>query len=153
MPDEPLVRMVPVLGTQDLPASTGFYEWLGLTVRSEYPGYTILAQGTEIDDAVEVHLSHSDEHDRGSAGVVYLRAGDARQLYERLRRDLEAAGRLFLVPASGFTEALTEDLRAREDAGEDLVPLAEIDEKPWGMHEFGVIDPGGWLVRVGSPAE
>jgi catechol 2,3-dioxygenase-like lactoylglutathione lyase family enzyme len=151
MADEQLVRMVPVLAVRELAPAVAFYEWLGFPVLAEYPGYTILAQGAELSDSVEVHLSQLDDHDPSTAGVVYLRVRDARDLHERLRHDLESAGRLFLVPVTGFTEALTEELRAREDAGEDIVPLGEIEEKPWGVHEFGIIDPAGWLVRVGSP--
>ena len=143
--------MVPVLSAGELAPVVAFYEWLGLTVRSEYPGYTILAKGEELSDAVEVHLAQSDDHDPETAGVVYLRVRDARELHQRLHHDLGSSGRLVLVPASGFTDALTEELRAREEAGEDLVSLAEIEEKPWGVHEFGIIDPAGWLVRVGSP--
>jgi hypothetical protein len=150
MPDEQLVRMVPVLAARELAPVVAFSEWLGFPVLAEYPGYTILAKG-ELNDAVEVHVSQSDDHDPGTAGVVYLRVRDARELHQRLREDLESSGRLFLVPAAGFTEDLTEELRAREEAGEDLVPLVEIEAKPWGVHEFGVIDPAGWLVRVGSP--
>jgi hypothetical protein len=151
MADEQLVRMVPVLAVRELAPVVAFYEWLGFPVLAEYPGYTILAKGAALSDAVEVHLSQLDDHDPSTAGVVYLRVRDARELHQRLHHDLESAGRLFLVPAAGFTEALTEELRARVDAGEDLVPLGEVEEKPWGVHEFGIIDPAGWLVRVGSP--
>jgi hypothetical protein len=151
MPDEQLVRMVPVLSARELAPVTAFYEWLGFAVLAEYPGYTILAKGAELSSAVEVHLSQSEDHDPHTAGVAYLRVRDARELHERLHHDLESAGRLFLVPAAGFTDALTEELRVRDEAGEDLVTLTEIEEKPWGVHEFGIIDPAGWLVRVGSP--
>jgi len=151
MPDEQLVRMVPILTARDLAPVVAFYEWLGFTLLAEYPGYRILATQAALPDAVEVHVSQWDDHDPRSAGSVYLRVRDAQVLHRRLRDDLESTARLFLVPASGFTEALTAELRDREEAGEHLVPLAEIEEKPWGVHEFGVIDPAGWLVRVGSP--
>jgi len=103
------------------------------------------------DDAVEVHLSRRDDHDpRTTANMVYLRVRDADVVYRRLHDELAAEGRLYLAPAGGLTSELARDLRAREDAGEDLTRLHEIEDKPWGQREFGVIDPAGTLVRVGS---
>lgn len=40
-------------------------------------------------------------------------------------------------------------LRAEwQEAG--VVPLAAMEDKPWGMREFHVVDPAGNLVRVGQ---
>ena len=40
-------------------------------------------------------------------------------------------------------------LRAEwQEAG--VVPLAAVEDKPWGMREFHVVDPAGNLVRVGQ---
>ena len=100
---------------------------------------------------VEVHLSQWDDHDpRATADMVYLRVRDADAVFRRLHDELAAAGRLYLAPAAGLTPELTAELRAREDAGEVLTRLHEIEVKPWGQREFGVVDPAGTLVRVGS---
>ena len=32
-----------------------------------------------------------------------------------------------------------------------IVPLGAVEDKPWGMREFHVVDPAGNLVRVGQP--
>ena len=152
MADEHLVRMIPVLSVRSVPEVVAFYERLGLHVTKEVDGYVILAT-TAVDDgeAVEVHLSQWDDHDpRTTANMVYLRVRDADALYRRLHDELEAEGRLYLAPAAGLTPALVRELRAREDAGEDLTRLHEVEDKPWGQREFAVIDPAGTLVRVGS---
>ncbi len=98
-----------------------------------------------------MHLSQWDDHDpRTTANMVYLRVRDADAVYRRLHDGLAAEGRLYLAPASGLTQVLTAELQAREDAGEVLTRLHQIEDKPWGQREFGVIDPAGTLVRVGS---
>ncbi|MET0903455.1 MAG: hypothetical protein ABWZ52_09465 [Acidimicrobiales bacterium] len=151
MPADDLVRMVPILTVRSLPEVVAFYERLGLQVTSRYEGYVILATDAVRGDAVEVHLSQWDDHDpRTTAGQVYLRVRDAAALYQRLHDELAAEGRLYLAPASGLTPELTRELRAREHAGETLTRLHEIEIKPWGQLEFGIIDPAGTAVRIGS---
>jgi hypothetical protein len=152
MDDADLVRMVPILTVRETAPVVAFYERLGLQVTATFDGYVILATQPVRDDvAVEVHLSQWDDHDpRTTANMVYLRVRDADALYQRLRVALEAEGVLYLAPAAGLTPALTAELQAREDAGEVLTRLHEIEVKPWGQREFGVIDPAGTLVRVGS---
>ncbi len=143
--------MVPVLSVGSLPEVVAFYERLGLHVTADYDGYVILATAPVDGDAAEVHLSQWDDHDpRTTANTVYLRVRDADALYQRLHDELAAAGRLYLTPSSGLTPALTRELQAREEAGEELTRLQEIDDKPWGQREFAVIDPAGTLVRIGS---
>jgi catechol 2,3-dioxygenase-like lactoylglutathione lyase family enzyme len=152
MTGEDLVRVVPILGVREVAPVVAFYERLGLHVTAEFDGYVILAtDSVREDDSVEVHLSQWDDHDpRTTAGMVYLRVRDADAVFQRLHDALAAEGRLFLSPASGLTPELTAELRAREDAGEVLTRLHEIEDKPWGQREFGVVDPAGTLVRVGS---
>jgi catechol 2,3-dioxygenase-like lactoylglutathione lyase family enzyme len=151
VPDEDLVRVVPILTVRSVPEVVAFYERLGLHVTADYDGYVILATDPVRGDAVEVHLSQWDDHDpRTTANMVYLRVRDADAIYQRLHDELSAEGRLYEAPASGLTPELTRELQAREDAGEVLTRLHEIEDKPWGQREFGVIDPAGTLVRIGS---
>jgi uncharacterized glyoxalase superfamily protein PhnB len=150
------MRMVPILSVRETAPAVVFYERLGLRVTAEFDGYVILAtDSVRDDDTVEVHLSQWDDHDpRTTGNTVYLRVRDADAVYRRLHDELAAEGRLYLAPASGLTPELTAELEAREDAGEVLTRLQEIEDKPWGQREFAVIDPAGTLVRVGSwPAE
>ena len=42
--------------------------------------------------------------------------------------------------------ALYEEFRAKGVSG-----LGPLEEKPWGMREFPVIDPSGVLLRIGQP--
>jgi catechol 2,3-dioxygenase-like lactoylglutathione lyase family enzyme len=144
--------MVPILTVRSVPEAVVFYERLGLHVTADYDGYVILAAApVDDDDAVEVHLSQWDDHDpRTTSNMVYLRVRDADVLYQRLHDELLAEGRLYLAPASGLTPALTEELQGREDGGEGLTRLHEVEDKPWGQREFAVIDPAGTLVRIGS---
>ena len=152
MTGDDLVRIVPILSVREVAPVVAFYERLGLRVTAEFDGYVILAtDSVREDDTVEVHLSQWDGHDpRSTANMVYLRVRDADAVYRRLHDALAAEGRLYLAPAAGLTPALTAELQGLEDAGEVLTRLHEIEDKPWGQREFGVIDPAGTLVRVGS---
>ncbi len=151
MAGEDLVRVVPILDVQDLAPVIAFYEMLGLQVTSDYGDYVLLATDPSADAAVEVHLSASAEHDaRTTASTIYLRVRDARALWQRLHDRLAAEGTLYSAPAAGLTAKLTAELQAREDAGEVLIRLHDVEDKPWGVTEFAIIDPAGTLVRVGS---
>ena len=73
-------------------------------------------------DTVELHLSESDDHDPTKDGaVVYLYVADADAVLSEWR-DAAVEGR--------FSEA---------------------SDRPWGLREFGYVDPDGTLHRVGSP--
>lgn len=149
-----LVRVVPILTGTDLPSMVAFWCRLGLEVTADFDGaYVILASDPSAAAAVEVHLSHWDEHDPyRTAGSVYLRVHDAAALHARLRAELEAEGHLYLAPASGITAEQTAELRVMDAAGTPYVRLHELVVQDYGQIEFAVIDPAGWLVRIGSPA-
>jgi hypothetical protein len=143
-----LEKLVPILTGRRLDTLVAFYERLGLRVTSDWDDYVIL----EDPGGVELHLSRSAEHDPyTTAGVVYLRVRDAQALFQRLRDELAAEDRLYLAPASGITDAHTTELRAMDAAGADYLRLHQIESKPWGMLQFGIVDPEGNLVQVGSP--
>jgi hypothetical protein len=153
MAPEDLVRMVPIITGRDLAPMVAFYERLGLQVVLDHGDYMILTSApTDAEAAgVELHLSAWAGHDpRTTAGSVYLLVRDARALWQELHDALVADGTLYRAPASGLTGELVAELRAREDAGEVLTRLHDVEDKPWGLCEFGVIDPAGTLVRVAS---
>lgn len=142
-------RAVPILTVVDLDEAARFYARLGFEVRARFHvhGYLILRRAP----ATELHLSWSPDHDpHRTAGGIYLRVSDPQAVYEALRDGLAQDRVLYLAPASGLTPELTADLRARVAAGERLIRLHEIEDKPWGMREFTVIDPAGNAVRVGQ---
>jgi catechol 2,3-dioxygenase-like lactoylglutathione lyase family enzyme len=71
---------------------------------------------------VSMHLSESHDHDPARGGaVVYLYVSDADALHAEWAR----AG----LPGR----------------------LGEPDDRPYGLREFGYVDPDGTLHRVGSP--
>lgn len=159
--DHGLVRNVPVLTGRRMAPMVAFWERLGLHVTADFEDYAILATREAYDPAtdtagegpgaVEVHLSTYPGHDPyTTAGSVYLRVRDAQVLWQRLHDELAAEGLLYLAPASGLTEAHTAELRAMDAAGTSYLRLHEIEAKPWGTLQFGIVDPEGNLVQVGS---
>jgi hypothetical protein len=114
-------------------------------VLNRYDGYLILGRGD-----LEVHLAYWEDHDPArTAGVVSLRVRDAQAIYDDLRSQLERDGCLYLAPASGVTPEFWEELRRRVAAGIPTVRLHEIEDKPWGLRQFSVIDMSGNAIRVG----
>jgi catechol 2,3-dioxygenase-like lactoylglutathione lyase family enzyme len=140
-------RAVPILTVLDLDEAAQFYARLGFGVQSRYHDYLILRRRP----STELHLSRFPDHDpHVTAGGIYLRVTDPQSLYDSLRAELARDGVLYLAPAAGLTPRLTADLRAKAAADERVVRLHEIEDKPWGMREFTVVDPAGNSVRVGQ---
>jgi catechol 2,3-dioxygenase-like lactoylglutathione lyase family enzyme len=140
-------RAVPILTVLDLDEAAGFYARLGFEEELRGDDYLIMRR----KPATELHLSRFPDHDPyRTAGGIYLRVTDPQSVYDSLRDELAREGVLYLAPASGLTPELTADLRARAAAGERIVRLHEIEDKPWGMREFTVVDPAGNGVRVGQ---
>ena len=143
--DGPTERAIPVLTVLDPDAEVRFYRRLGFEVLHRYDGYLVLVRGD-----LEIHLSHWEGHDPArTAGVVYLRVADAQAIYDALRSQLEEDGCLFLFPSSGSRAELWAALERRVAAGTPTVRLHEIEDKPWGLRQFSVIDMSGNAIRVG----
>lgn len=138
-------RAIPVLTVLNLDEVTPFYTRLGFEVVHRYDGYLVIGRGD-----LEIHLAHWDDHDPArTAGVVYLRVTDAQRIYDALRSGLERDGCLYLVPASGSTPELSAELARRVASGTPTIRLHEIEDKPWGLRQFSVIDPSGNAIRIG----
>ncbi len=152
--DEDLVRMVPILtGTRPRADGGVLTSGSASTVTADFGGYVILA--TDADGATtrsRCTSPHWDDHDPYDGGSGVPAGARRRALYERLRR--RARGRRPPAPraGTGLTDELTAELARRGRRRGPRTPLHEIEDKPWGKLEFGVIDPAGWLVRVGSSA-
>lgn len=138
-------RAIPVLTVLDLDEAIRFYARLGFEVLHRYDGYLVIGRGD-----LEIHLAHWEDHDPArTAGVVYLRVTDAQTIYDDLRSGLDRDGNLYLVPASGTTAERSAELARRVASGTPTVRLHEIEDKPWGLRQFSVIDPSGNAVRIG----
>jgi hypothetical protein len=139
-------RTIPVLTVLDLDAEIPFYARLGFEVQHRYgDDYLVLTRGD-----LELHLSCWEDHDPArTAGVAYLRVADAQAMYDDLLAELERDGSLFLFPASGPRAQLWEQFGQRVEAGTPTVRLHEIEDKPWGLRQFSVVDMSGNAIRVG----
>ena len=101
-----------------------FYEGLGFVATgwwpSEFGGYAILKRGD-----LEMHFfSYSDLSPLTNYAGCYWRVNDV----EVLHAGCVGTG----LPTAGTPR------------------LTSIEEKPWGMREFALVDPNGNLIRVGQ---
>jgi catechol 2,3-dioxygenase-like lactoylglutathione lyase family enzyme len=113
---------IPILPSRSLPSTLVFYGRLGFEgeILGEGDTYAILTRGD-----LEIHFFlHTELVPAESWVVCYLRVADVEPLYKAFL----AAG----LPQRGIP---------RMDA---------IENKPWGMREFAVVDEDGNLLRVGQ---
>jgi len=119
-------QAIPILVSRDIAKSVDFYQNLGF--KSHYPSnpnadYAILCRGT-----LEIHLSFfPDIVPAESYLACYLRVTHVDKLFQELKTlDLPTTG----IPRIG--------------------PL---EDKPWGMREFHIVDPDGNLLKIGQVIE
>ena len=115
-------RAIPVLPSRNLDATLAFYARLGFAGQSFAPhhAYAIVTRGD-----LELHFfGHPALAPAQSDHGAYLRVDDVDALY----LDLQTAR----LPRQGLP---------RMDALED---------KPWGLREFAVVDEDGNLLRIGQ---
>lgn len=111
---------IPILPGRSLPDTIAFYQRLGFDGEIVGEAYAILTRGD-----LEIHFfAHPEVEAATSHAGCYLRVADVDALYTAFR----TAG----LPARG---------RPRMDV---------LENKPWGMREFAVIDEDGNLLRVGQ---
>lgn len=113
--------VAPILPARDFDETIRFYAPFGFAVASRYETYLILRRG-----AVELHFfAWSDLRPDTSYAGCYIRVPDVDACLDALSPpDLPRTGIPRLVP---------------------------VEDKPWGMREFALIDCNGSLIRVGSP--
>jgi len=115
---------IPILPARDLDETRAFYERLGFRAAGWWPkefgGYAILRRG----DLAMHFFAYQDISPSENYAQCYWRVKDVDALYA----ECHAAG----LPSSGIPR------------------LEAVDDKPWGMREFAIIDPSGHLVRVGQ---
>jgi catechol 2,3-dioxygenase-like lactoylglutathione lyase family enzyme len=117
---------IPILPARDLQETREFYERLGFTAAGWWPsafgGYAIMVRGD-----LEMHFFRFPElSPTESYAQCYWRVQDVDGLHGEISR-----------------------------AGIEKWPgvrVTPVEDKPWGMREFALIDPNGTLVRIGAPA-
>ncbi len=113
---------IPTLPCRSVSETVGFYKRLGFegSAHEFNSGYAILQRG-----AVELHFfTHKELVPAHSSAGCYIRVLDVEAIY----RSFSASK----LPRHGIP---------RIDALED---------KPWGLREFAVVDPDGNLLRIGQ---
>lgn len=117
-----LDRAIPILPSRSPAATLRFYERLGFRGELRANGtYAILWRG-----ALELHVAeHRTLVPAASYGQCYLRVADVDAVWQAMR----AAS----LPAAGIPR------------------LEPVEDKPWGMREFAVVDEDGNLLRIGTP--
>ena len=120
-PVQPPEIAIPILPSRSLSDTLSFYRRLGFDGEiHRFGDYAIIRRGT-----VELHFfTHRELRPAESSAMCYIRVSDAEGLYGAF-----ASAEL---PRSGIP---------RQDALED---------KPWGMREFAIVDPDGNLLRIGQ---
>ncbi|HEY7635023.1 MAG TPA: VOC family protein [Gemmatimonadales bacterium] len=112
---------IPVLPSRSLSDTLAFFGRLGFEGRiHSYGDYAILKRGT-----VELHFfTHRELRPAESSAGCYVRVSDVDSIHQEF-----ASAEL---PRIGIP---------RQDVLED---------KPWGMREFAIVDPDGNLLRIGQ---
>jgi catechol 2,3-dioxygenase-like lactoylglutathione lyase family enzyme len=115
---------IPILPARDLDETRAFYERLGFRAvgwwRREFGGYAILVRG----DLTMHFFAFEEISPEENYAQCYWRVTDAEALYAELR----ALG----LPGAGMPR------------------LTTLEDKPWRMREFAVVDPNGNLIRIGQ---
>ncbi|MFN0130687.1 MAG: bleomycin resistance protein [Verrucomicrobiales bacterium] len=112
---------IPILPSRSLSDALAFYRRLGFDGEIHgFGDYAILRRRT-----VEIHFfAHRELRPEESNAACYIRVADVESLY----RDFALAD----LPRRGIP---------RQD---------KLEDKPWGMREFAIVDPDGNLIRIGQ---
>ena len=113
---------IPTLPCRSVSATTEFYRRLGFEggAHEFNREYAIFRRG-----AIELHFfTHRELAPADSSAGCYIRVRDVQGIYEAC-----AANGL---PAAGIPR------------------MDRLEDKPWGLREFAVVDPDGNLLRIGQ---
>jgi catechol 2,3-dioxygenase-like lactoylglutathione lyase family enzyme len=116
---------IPILPSRSISDTVQFYTQLGFQggAHEHDGGYAILKRGS-----VELHFfSHKELVPAESSAGCYIRVADVESFHQSC-----SSARL---PSSGIPR------------------MERIEDKPWGLREFAVVDRDGNLVRVGQIIE
>ena len=113
---------IPTLPCRSVGATTEFYRQLGFQGGAHEfdPNYAIFTRG-----AIELHFfTHGELVPAESFSGCYIRVRDVQSIYEA-------------CSASGLPD-------------HGLPRMSHLEDKPWGLREFAVVDPDGNLLRIGQ---
>lgn len=113
---------IPILPCRSVSATTEFYRRLGFEggAHAFDQHYAIFTRGT-----IELHFfAHPELDPKASWAGCYIRLGDVQSLYEASL----ASG----LPTTGIPR------------------ISTLEDKPWGLREFAIVDLDGNLVRIGQ---
>lgn len=113
---------IPILPCRSVSATTAFYYRLGFEGGAHpfSPHYAIFRRGT-----IELHfVVHAELVPAASWAGCYVRVEDVQRLYD--------AAVACALPGSGIPR------------------MDPLEDKPWGLREFSVVDPDGNLLRIGQ---
>jgi catechol 2,3-dioxygenase-like lactoylglutathione lyase family enzyme len=115
---------IPILPSRSLNDTLTFYRRLGFDGKIHSHGdYAILTLGT-----VELHFfTHRELRPAESFAGCYIRVSDVESVYRAF-----ASAQL---PGKGIPRQVA------------------LEDKPWGMREFAIVDPNGNLIRIGQKVE
>ncbi|MCR3770139.1 VOC family protein, partial [Pseudomonas aeruginosa] len=106
-------RAIPTFPCRDLDSASAFYQSLGFHLGARYPTYAILQRG-----ALELHLSLFEALEpKTNCSAAYLRLEDAQALHRQ-------------AAALGL-------------GGQGIPRITALEDQPWGMREFALVDPDG----------
>ena len=118
----------------DAATSRAFYERVGFTTgRGSDDDYLMVERGL-----LTLHFFHAPDVDPFStAGMAYLYVDDP----DAFRNEILASGVV--------DDAASADLHERWSTAHDVSRVGSIEDKPWRMREFALLDPVNNLLRVG----
>lgn len=113
---------IPILPSRSVSDTLAFFRRLGFDGKICGAGdsYAILRR-----DTLELHFfTHREIRPAESCAGCYIRVSDVESIYR--------AFALALLPRSGIPR------------------ICALEDKPWGMREFAIVDPDGNLLRIGQ---
>ncbi len=119
---QPYDLAIPTLPSRSITATVAFYRRLGFEGGAHQfdSEYAILRRG-----AVEVHFfTHKELLPAESSAGCYIRVLDVGSLYRSFSSSQ--------LPCTGIPR------------------IDPLEDKPWGLREFAVVDPDGNLLRIGQ---
>jgi catechol 2,3-dioxygenase-like lactoylglutathione lyase family enzyme len=126
-------KAIPNLPARDLDATAAMYARIGFALTNRYEGYAIIER-----EEVELHFYGDADLDPGStAGMAYVRVADVDALYAEVR-------------AAGFEVLPAPVVRERFEHGGPLERISTLEDRPWGMRQFALLDVDNNLLQIGQ---
>lgn len=119
---QPTDLAIPVLRSRCVADTLVFFRRLGFEGDRDgfNPSYLIIRRG-----AVELHfVTHTDLRPGESGASCYIRTSDVESIYEAFSSAH--------LPRKGVPR------------------MQALEDKPWGMREFAIVDPDGNVIRIGQ---